>query len=148
MEGILQFAVWGSLSATVVLGAFLLVQAVVDPPRRWKFGLFSAAMWFLASLDLSFSLKLLTLPVYEQLRLVWAGAYAGSVMLLFGYPLRAAAGAALALPVLGFAVFYGVKPEIATTVAYPLAFGLISTVHARKYLKDRGYASADRRAHV
>ncbi len=142
MDGILRFAVWGSLSATVVLGAFLLVQAVVDPPRRWKFGIFSAAMWFLASLDFLLSLGRLTPPAYEQLRLVWAGAYAGSVMLLFGYPIRAAAGAALALPALGFLVFYGVKPEIATTVAYPLAFGLISIVHARKYLKDRGYASA------
>jgi signal transduction histidine kinase/ActR/RegA family two-component response regulator len=146
MDGILRqvlgFAVWGSLSATVVLGAFLLVQAIVDPPRRWKFGIFSAAMWFLASLDLSFSLGRLTPGAYEQLRLLWSGAYAGSVLLLFGYPLRAAAGAAVALPALGFAVFYGIDPQIATTIAYPLAFGLISTVHARKYLKDRGYASA------
>jgi signal transduction histidine kinase len=146
MDGILRqvlgFAVWGSLSATVVLGAFLLVQAIVDPPRRWKFGIFSAAMWFLASLDLSFSLGRLTPGAYEQLRLLWSGAYAGSVLLLFGYSLRAAAGAAVALPALGFAVFYGIDPQIATTIAYPLAFGLISTVHARKYLKDRGYASA------
>jgi signal transduction histidine kinase/CheY-like chemotaxis protein len=142
MGGILQFAVWGSLSATVVLGAFLLVQAFVDSARRWKFSIFSAAMWFLASLDFLLSLNALSPATYEMLRLVWCGAYAGSVLLLFDYPTRAAAAAAVALPAFGFTVYFGIKPDIATTAAYPLAFGLVATVHARKYLKDRGYASA------
>ncbi|RPH50210.1 MAG: response regulator [Planctomycetota bacterium] len=146
MDGVLQqvsgFAIWGSFASTVVLGAFLLVQAVVDPARRWKFGLFSAAMWFLASLDFLRSLGSLPPAPYEMLRLVWCGAYAGSVVLLFGYPARAAAAAAAALPAFGFAIYFGIRPEIATTAAYPLAFGLVATVHARKYLKDRGYASA------
>ena len=146
MDGVLQqvsgFAIWGSFASTVVLGAFLLVQAVVDPARRWKFALFSAAMWFLASLDFLRSLGVLPPAAYEMLRLVWCGAYAGSVVLLFDYPARTAAAAAAALTAFGFAVYFGIRPEIATTAAYPLAFGLVAAVHARKYLKDRGYASA------
>lgn len=146
MDGILGqvagFAIWGSFTATVVLGAFLLVQAVVDPPRRWKFALFSASLWFLASVDFLRILNYLPPLVYEKLRLVWCGAYAGSVLLLFGYSARAAAAAAVALPGIGFAVYYGIRPDIATTAAYPLAFGLIAGVHGRQYLKHRGYASA------
>ncbi len=146
MGGVLNqvtgFAIWGSLSATVVLGAFLLVQAVVDPPRRRRFGLLSAAMWFLAAVDFLRSLGHLGTSEYEQLRLLWSGAYAGAVLWLFGRPARTALAAALALPAFGFAAFYGYRADLATTLTYPLSFGLVAFVHFDQYRKGRGFASA------
>jgi signal transduction histidine kinase/ActR/RegA family two-component response regulator len=146
MEGVLNqvtgFAIWGSLSATVVLGAFLLVQAVVDPPRRRRFGLLSAAMWFLAAVDFLRSLGYVGPSSYEQLRLLWSGAYAGAVLWLFGRPPLRALAAALALPAFGFAVFYGYRADLATTMTYPLSFGLVAYVHFDQYRKGRGFASA------
>lgn len=146
MEGVLQqisgFAIWGSLSATIVLGAFLLVQAVVDPARRLKFGLLSAALWFLAALDSLRMMEILPASSYEMLRLVWGGTYAGAVLFLFGHGVRASLLALAALPALGFVVIVAGRPELATTVAYPFVFGTVAVVHGRQYLRDRGYASA------
>src|SRR5882672_1398997 len=105
MEGVLGqvtgFAIWGSLSATVVLGAFLLVQAVLDPDRRWRFAVLSGAMWFLAAVDFLRSLGYLGPSAYEQLRIVFSGAYAGAILYLFGHSVRLWATAALGLPALG-----------------------------------------------
>jgi signal transduction histidine kinase/CheY-like chemotaxis protein len=53
-----------------------------------------------------------------------------------------ALGALLALPAFGFAVYFGANPDLATTAAYPLAFGLVAGVHLREYRKHHGYASA------
>jgi len=143
MEGVLSqvtgFAIWGSLGATVVLGAFLLVQALVDPARRRKFALLSAAMWFLAAVDFLRSLGHLGPASYEQLRLLWAGAYAGAVLHLFGHPARLSLAAALGLPALGFGVFYGYRTDIATSVTYPIMYGVAAVVHAVQY--RRGGAS-------
>lgn len=145
MDGVLGqvsgFAIWGSFASTVVLGAFLLVQAIVDPPRRWRFAAFSLATWFLASVDFLRSLGYLAPAGYELLRLTWCGSYAGAILRLFGYSRRSAAAAALALPAVGFAVYFGIRPDVATTAAYPLAFGLVSFVHCRQYFRERGYAS-------
>lgn len=146
MDGVLQqisgFAIWGSLSATIVLGAFLLVQAVVDPARRLRFALLSAALWFLASLDSLRMMNILPTAPYEMLRLVWGGLYAGAILFLFGYAVRSSLLAAAALPALGFVVFFGIRADLATTVTYPFVFGLVAVVHGRQYLRDRGYASA------
>jgi signal transduction histidine kinase/ActR/RegA family two-component response regulator len=146
MDGLLQqipgFAVWGSFASTVVLGSFLLIQAAVDPARRRRFLLLSASIWFLASLDFLRSVGALSAPVYEKLRIVWCGTYAGAILHLFEYRPRSTVLAAVALPSFGFAIYFGVNPDVATTAAYPLAFGLVAGVHAREYLKHHGYASA------
>src|SRR5262249_53933119 len=79
---------------------------------------------------------------YEQLRIVWSGAYAGAILYLFAHPIRLWAAAALGLPALGFAVFYGYKADLATTITYPIMYGTVAVVHARQYLRSQGFASA------
>jgi signal transduction histidine kinase/ActR/RegA family two-component response regulator len=135
-------AIWGSLLATVVLGAFLGVQAILDRERRIRFAFLAAVCWYLATLDFLRSLGHVTPALYEQLRLLWAGSYAAGVLRLFGYPRRWAIGAALVLPALGAAVFRFINPDIATTVTIPLVFGAAGAAHVHQYLRKKGYASA------
>jgi signal transduction histidine kinase/ActR/RegA family two-component response regulator len=135
-------AIWGSLLATVVLGAFLGVQALLDPERRTRFAFLAAVCWYLAALDFLRSLGHVPPALYEQLRLLWAGTYAAGVLRLFGYPRRWAIGVAFFLPAVGTAVFRFVNPDIATTVTIPLVFGIAGGVHIHQYLRKNGYASA------
>ncbi|HZE97396.1 MAG TPA: hybrid sensor histidine kinase/response regulator, partial [Planctomycetota bacterium] len=50
--------------------------------------------------------------------------------------------AALGLPALGFGVFYGYRTDIATSVTYPIMYGVAAVVHAVQYRRGRGFASA------
>lgn len=146
MESILKnvssFAVWGSLSATVILGTFFLVQAAVDRERRAKFTLFAFAMAYLASLDLSRSLFLASPLTYEWLRLFWGVSYAGCAIWLLGYSRRAALASVAALSLLGFGFFAWVSPALATTVVFPCAFAATAFAFAKRFWRERGYASA------
>lgn len=146
MDGVLKnvtgLAIWGSLAATAVLGCFLAAQAAADRERRGRFAAFAAVMAGLAALDLFRILGLLEPGPYEIGRVLWAGAYAGAVLGLFGHPGRRATSVAIGLPALGLAVFFGGAPDLATTVAIPIAYGITAWAHAREYARSRGYASA------
>jgi signal transduction histidine kinase/ActR/RegA family two-component response regulator len=142
LRSVLGFGVWGSISAAVVLGACLLVQAVSDPPRRRRFLLVSLAMAYLVLLDFIHSASDLNHHTYEWLRLWWMAAYAGSVLFLLDVSARVAASSALALLALGFAGYYGINPLLATTIAFPAGYGLVSAAYAWRYLRTRGYSSA------
>src|SRR5262245_44714300 len=95
-QGVLNFAVWGSLSATLVLGVFSGVQAFVDPPRRYRYLAFGLVMGYLAGLDFSRSALNLNPHVYEWLRLWWGALYAGSVLSLLGTSVRSSAAVSAA----------------------------------------------------
>lgn len=140
MTGISSVAVWGSLGASVVLGGFMGLQAVMDPPRRARFALFSAVWWLLAILD--FLQPRLGGSNYEMLRVAWCGAYAGSLLWLFAWPLRWALAAALGLPAAGALSWVSGHPEMATTVTFVLGFGILAAAHARLYRQRQGYASS------
>lgn len=146
MDGILQnvsvLAIWGSLSATAVLGCFLAVQAAVDPPRRGRFAAFAAVMGGLAALDFLRIAGAMAPGPYEVGRVLWAGGYAGAVLRLFGHPPLRAMGTAFGLAGLGLAVFFGGAPDLATTVVIPLSYGITAWAHGREYRASGGYASA------
>jgi signal transduction histidine kinase/CheY-like chemotaxis protein len=146
MDEILQnlsgLAVWGSLAASVVLGCFLAVQAAVDRPRRLRYAAFAASFAFLASLDFSFSFKVLSFEAWEKGRLAWCGAYAAAVLWLFGHRPGLVAAVALGLPAAGLGVFYGIGPEYTSTAIIPAGFGIAAAAHALEYRRGRGYASA------
>ena len=142
LRRVLTFGVWGSISAAVVLGAYLLVQAASDPPRRRRFLLLASAMGYLVALDFIHSVSKLDHLTYEWLRLVWMAAYAGSVLLLLDVSPKAAASSALFLLALGFGSYYGIHPMMATTITFPVGYGIVSAAYARRYLQSRGYGSA------
>ena len=141
-QSVLNFAVWGSLSATLVLGVFSFVQAFVDPPRRGRYVAFGLVMGYLAGLDFSRSALQLDPILYEGLRIVWGGLYAGSVLVLLGSSYRLAASVTAGLLLLGFGTYYGYNKAAATTVMFPFAFGATSVAFARRAGTQRGYASA------
>jgi signal transduction histidine kinase/ActR/RegA family two-component response regulator len=142
LRSVLAFGVWGSISAAVVLGAYLLVQAVTDPPRRRRFLLFAGVMGYLALLDFIHSATNFNHLTYEWLRLLWMVAYAGSVLYLLDVPVKIIAAAAIGLLVIGFGSYYGINPLMATTIMFPVGYGVVSLAHARCYMKSRGYGSA------
>src|SRR5262245_9996376 len=141
LQSVLSFAVWGSLSATLVLGVFSVVQAFVDPPRRGRYLAFGVVMGYLAALDFNRSALNLDPFLYEWLRIWWAGLYAGSVLLLLGSSYRVAAAIAVALLALGFGTYHGFSKTAATTVMFPWSFGVTSLAFARRAWTQRGYAS-------
>ncbi|HEX7899065.1 MAG TPA: ATP-binding protein [Planctomycetota bacterium] len=145
MDGILQnvtgFAIWGSLAANGVLGCFLAAQAVVDPLRRRRFAAFAAVLGYLVALDFLSIFGFLATSTYEAARVVWGGLHVGAVLWLFGHPPRRAGGVAAGLIALGLGVF-AIKPELATTVAFPIGYGIIAWAHRLEYARTRGYASA------
>lgn len=132
-------AVWSGLGSWILLGTFMLVQAVVDPPRRWRFAVFAAVSLGRVVLD---SLHgQLPIPVYECFRLAWGAGFAGALLWLLGVrPLRVllATGGLFGL---GMMVWFGVDRSVATTTTFPLAFGLMSWAHGRQFLQTRGYSS-------
>ncbi|HYF01030.1 MAG TPA: hybrid sensor histidine kinase/response regulator, partial [Planctomycetota bacterium] len=142
LENVTGFAIWGSLAATAVLGCFLAVQAVVDPDRRARYAVFSAAFAGLAALDFARSLGAIAPAPYEIGRLLWGGVYAGSLLALLGARRRTALATAVALSGLGLAVFLGGARDAATTVTISLAYGVAAVAHGRHYARGRGYASA------
>ncbi len=135
-----NYAVWGSLAATLVLGAYMWVQAVGDRDRRWRFAVFAAICWSIATLD--FCRDRMELSTYEMLRLFAWTWYAAAVLLLLSYPTRWIASAAIGLPAIGLAVWTSGHPQLATTVAFPLGFGVAAFAHGRHYWRHRGYASS------
>jgi len=141
LQGVLNFAVWGSLSATLVLGVFSFVQAFVDPPRRARYAVFGLVMGYLAGLDFSRSALQLDPFLYEWLRIWWGALYAGSVLSLLGTSVRTAGAVTVSLLVLGFATYHGVNKGLATTVMFPFAFGVTSLAFAHRAWTQRGYAS-------
>jgi len=141
LHGVLNFAVWGSLSATLVLGVFSVVQAFVDPPRRVRYLIFGLVMGYLAGLDFSRSALHLDPRVYEWLRLWWGAFYAGSVLSLLGYSWRAAGGVTATLLLTGLVAYHGVKWEVATTVMFPWSYAVTTLAFARRAWSQRGYAS-------
>jgi signal transduction histidine kinase/ActR/RegA family two-component response regulator len=142
LRSVLAFGVWGSISAAVVLGAYLLVQAVTDLPRRRRFLLLAGAMGYLVLLDFIHSSSNFSHLWYEWLRLLWMVAYAGSVLYLLDVPAKIIAAATISLLVIGFGSYYGINPLMATTIMFPVGYGVVSLAHARCYLKSRGYGSA------
>jgi signal transduction histidine kinase len=145
VDGILKnvtgFAIWGSLAANGVLGCFLAAQAVVDPARRRRFAAFAAVMGYLVALDFLNIFGFLATAPYEAARVVWGGAHVGAVLWLFGHPPRRAGGVALGLTALGLGVFV-FAPDLATTAAFPVGYGIIAWAHRREYARTQGYASA------
>ncbi|MEK7866665.1 MAG: ATP-binding protein [Planctomycetota bacterium] len=133
-------AVWGSLAATLLLGAYMWVQAVGDPDRRWRFAVFAAICWSIAASD--FFHDRMQLSTYEMLRLFEWTWYAAAVLLLLSYPARWIAATAVGLPTIGLAVWASGHPELAATVAFPLGFGVAAVAHGRHYWRHRGYSSA------
>src|SRR4051812_36651488 len=127
-------AVWGSLSATLILGAFFLVQTAVDRPRRAPFALFSLVMAYLGVLDLIQAHSGFDPLTYEWLRLWWGGAYAGCALWLLGNSRRTAFGVAATLLIAGFSAFRWGNPALATTLTFPFAFGATSVGFGRRYL--------------
>ncbi len=142
LRSVLAFGVWGSISAAVALGAYLLVQAVTDPSRRRRFLLVAAAMGYLVLLDFINSATAFDHPTYEWLRLWWMAAYAGTVLYLLDFRAKLAVAVSLGLVAIGFGSFYGIHPLMATTIMFPVGYGIVSLAHARCYLKARGYSSA------
>jgi signal transduction histidine kinase/CheY-like chemotaxis protein len=142
LKEVFSVAVWGSLSATLILGVYCLVQVFVDRARRGRFGLFAAVMLYLVALDLLRSVAGLDPLAYEALRLVWGGAYAGCVLWLLGSSGRTSAAVSVALWLAGFACFRWGNPAFATTLTFPWAFGAAGLGFGRKYFTTRGYASA------
>mgnify|MGYP001563528951 CR=1 FL=1 len=133
-------AVWGSLAATLVLGAYMWVQAIGDRDRRWRFAVFAAICWSITTLD--FCYDRMQHSTYEMLRLFAWTWYAAAVLLLLSYPARWVAATAVGLPAIGLAVWAWGHPELATTVAFPLGFGTAAFAHGWHYWRHRGYASA------
>lgn len=143
MENVSSVAVWGSLGSSLVLAAFLLVQAVLDPPRRRRFFAFSACWWFLVVVD---SLHgILGGRSYEALRIAWAALYPVTLLWLLDYG-RLSAMAGVPVLVAG-SVTWAWNWELATTVSFPLSFGIAAVAHAHQCLVRRGYASAVLAAH-
>lgn len=134
-------AVWGSLSATLFLGVFFLVQTFVDRPRRLQFATFALVMVYLGALDLIRSFGQVHPLTYEWLRLWWGGAYAGCALSLLGNSRRSSLGAAAALWIFGLSYYHWGNPGLATTLVFPWVFGIPSVALARRYLSVRGYAS-------
>ena len=145
LQDVLNFAVWCSLSATLVLGVFSVVQAFVDPPRRARYLLFGLVMGYLAGLDISRSALHLDPMQYEWLRIWWAGLYAGSLLSLLGYSYRAAVSVSSALLLLGLVTYHAVNKAQATTIMFPWSFGVTSLAFARRAWTERGYASSCQR---
>jgi len=135
-------AVWGSLSATLILGVFFFVQMIVDRDRRGRFGLFAFVMMYLVALDLIRSFTGIDPLVYEWLRLWWGGAYAGCALWMLGNSNRTSLGVSALLWLLGFACFRWGNPSFATTLMFPLAWGATGAGFGRRYAAARGYASA------
>lgn len=140
MDFVPSMVVWFSLGTSLVLGSFMAVQAVTDPPRRRQFGLFAAVWLVLALLDLLH--PHLDKALYEICRLVWLGGFTGSLMLLLGAPLRVSLAVLVVTPLPGMAVWMMGRPESATTVGFAAAFGLAAVVHGIQYRRGHGYASA------
>lgn len=134
------YAVWGSLAATLVLGAYMSVQAIGDRERRWRFAVFAAICWSIATMD--FFRDRMQLSTYEMLRLVAWTWYAAAVLLLLAWPLRWVAAAAIGLPAMGAIVWASGHSEIATTVAFPAAFLVAALAHGWNYWTHRGYSSS------
>ncbi|HLY74069.1 MAG TPA: response regulator [Planctomycetota bacterium] len=135
-------AVWGSLSATLILGIFFFVQMFVDRTRRGRFGLFGLVMMYLVALDLIRSRTGIDPLAYEWLRLWWGGAYAGCALWLLGNSPRTSLGVTAFLWLVGQACFRWGNPSFATTLMFPLAWAATGAAFCRKYLASRGYASA------
>jgi signal transduction histidine kinase/ActR/RegA family two-component response regulator len=135
-------AVWGSLSATLFLGIFFLVQTFVDRERRRRFAIFAVVMMYLGALDLIRSFAQINPLTYEWLRLVWGGAYAACALRLLGSSRRASLSVAAVLWGFGLAYFHWGNPSLATTLVFPFVFGIPSLAFARRYFSVGGYASA------
>lgn len=141
LQNISTLAIWGSFSATFILGLFFLVQAAVDRPRRIQFGMFAATMGYLAGLDLARTLLGLDPLVYEWNRLWWGVAYVGCSVWLVLDSWRLAAAASAGVALLGFGTYLAAAP-LATTLTFPFVFGAPAAAFLRRYLRERGYASA------
>lgn len=142
LDKVSGLAVWGSLSATLILGIFFFVQVFVDRTRRVRFGLFAAVMMYLVALDLVRSFAGIAPLRYEWLRLIWGGAYAGCSLWLLGTSGGRSLVVAAGLWAVGFGWYYGGNPAFATTLMFPIAWGATAVGFGRKYFASRGYASA------
>lgn len=140
LENVSTTAVWGSLCATLVLGAYMWVQAAVDRARRWRFAAFATVCWTIATLDFLF--PSLSRATYETLRLIAWCLYAAAVLLLLSYRARWIAAAALGLPAIGLVMWALGMPELATTAAFPAVFAVAAAAHGRHYWRHRGYSSS------
>lgn len=139
LENVSFILVMISVIVSALVGAFMLVQAAMDPPRRWRFVAFASTWLFLVTVDMLHSY--IPKPTYELLRLVWGGGYAGSLIWLLGGRKLLIAIATFGLPVIGLLVSLFINPALATTVAFPLVFITSAIAHGYTYWKNKGYAS-------
>ncbi|MBI4861870.1 MAG: response regulator [Candidatus Riflebacteria bacterium] len=140
MEHVTSSAVWGSLIASALLGAFMWIQAVADRERRWRYAGFATAQWLLTTLDfLHFWFDPRT---YELLRIFTCSLYGASVVLLLESRFIWVS-VCYALPCLaGLALWIGGRPELATTATLPATLSIAGVAHVRHYLAYAGYSSA------
>jgi signal transduction histidine kinase/ActR/RegA family two-component response regulator len=139
LQNVTDAAVWGSLLASAALGAFIFVQALIDPPRRWRFSVFGLACWIIVALD--FLHGELGKRTYEYLRVFAWSFYGTSLLLLFGFPSRLVLASAVLLPLPGMALWYAADWTLATSAAVPLAFAVAAVAHGRQYWQHRGFSS-------
>lgn len=139
LSNVTSLAVLGSLGSMLFLGTFMGVQAVLDAARRRRFALFAAVCGAIATLDLLHS----RLPVedYERMRMLAWHWYAASLLWLLGWRWHWAMLAAVALPSVGNLLWVSGFQELATTLTFPVALGVVAVAHGRIYLRTRGYAS-------
>lgn len=139
IDSISSVAVWGSLSASVVLGSFFVGQSILDKKRSKPYALLATVSFLTAFFDLCF--PLLNIFTYEFLRLLSWPLLSGSTILLFEKsPKKAIQGYLLPFS-LGVLSWIFISPYIATTVTLPTVFLINGFIHYKEYNRKHGFGS-------
>lgn len=139
LENVSNVAVWGSLVAALVLGAFLTVQAFLSVESRIRFSTFAIVCAVIAIVD--FCHASFGYYNYEKLRIIAWTLYSATLLWLFRYQLKFVLVALIGIPFVATASWIWIDPALATTAVVPVAFLIAAIVHGRQYFQTQGFGS-------
>lgn len=139
LANISAFSSWSATVSSMCLTIYMFLQAGADKPRRRRFFVF-ALVWLALTL-IALALPYVTIPTYEVMRIAWIGFYVGSFFYLFEFSVAVASGIGAAVAGVGAAVWLAGYWHLATTVSYPLGFGIVGMMHLLHFARGRGFAS-------
>ena len=140
VQFVFQPGVFASLGASLVMGAFMLVQGVQDPSRRARFIGLACICFAIITVDFlqpQFEDKRL----YERIRMVAWLFFCGAQISLLNDRRGLAMAVALSIGGLVLGLFLE-QISIATTIVIPMAFFAVSLRYFIQHKETRGFASA------
>ena len=139
LQSLSAISIWGSISASLVLSAYILVQAFFDPQRKLRLLTVGFLLTILVGIDLAF--PALNPITYEMLRSIFWAWFGASALLLLGIAIRTAMFCGAVTSVIGALVWFFISPNLATSVVLPISFWTATLGFSLRFKKCNGFAS-------